>query len=226
MAMPNTRLQALVDRLIAEGKLLIGTQFDASEPYVHYSDGRPVGVDLQKFSKWTAGCENLLRMLGDAGVKWGQSFANPKNGLYNTIRMLGVLEAISEVMQHGLLLSVEDLVRAEAFESLLSQADYLFAEGFFLAAGVLGRAVLEEHLRKWCEVKACLPEKPKPTLNDFNVALYKARAITLVEMKQIEGLIAIGNEAAHNLPTLTSANAGRLLREVREVLVRHPMASV
>ena len=58
-------------------------------------------------------------------------------------------------------------MRAEAFESLLEQADYLLSEGYFLAAGVLGRAVLEEHLRKWCDLKAYSPAKQRPTINDF-----------------------------------------------------------
>jgi hypothetical protein len=129
------------------------------------------------------------------------------------------------VVARGLLVAVEDLVRAEAFESLLEQADYLLASGYALAAGVLGRAVLEEHLRKWCEVKGCRPAKDKPTINDYNSELYKAKHLNLSQMKHVESLAAVGNEAAHNKPTLTADGVERLLRDVRELLAKHPLTS-
>ena len=138
--------------------------------------------------------------------------------------MLGTLEAISDSIQGGLLVSVENLVLAEAFDSLVSQADYLLAEGYVLASGVLGRAVLEEHLRKWCELKSCLPTKINSTISDFKDSLYKAKHISVTQMKHIESLAAIGNDAAHNRSSLSAIDVERLLRDVRDVIVKHPLS--
>ena len=211
------------DRLIAEGKLVLGTEFDASNPNVTYLGGRPRGVELAPFAKWQAGCVNLVRLLGEAGKAWQDNFASKRNDPANVERMLGTLQAIKESIEHSLLLAVEDLIRAEAFNGLLEQAEYLNEGGYFLAAGVLGRAVLEEHLRSLCEVKKCSPVKAKPTLNDFKDGLYRAKYITVAQLKHIESMAAIGNDAAHNKPELTADDVTRLMRDVRDFLARHSM---
>ncbi|HEY2253288.1 MAG TPA: DUF4145 domain-containing protein [Planctomycetaceae bacterium] len=136
-------------------------------------------------------------------------------------RYVGMLQAIQTAIFGGMLGRVENLVFAEAFDDLLEQADYLSAEGYFLAAGVLGRAVLEEHLRKLCGAVNCLPQKPRATLNDYNSSLYDNKQLTKIEMKHIDALAAIGNNAAHNQP-VTQEDVGRLLRDLRQFLGQHP----
>lgn len=204
-----------VNRLITEGQKVLGTKFTAGQ----FGDYQ--GVDLKAFAKWQAGCANLIRVLGAIAEPWKGIFSLLDNRVTIAIGMMGALEAIQEAAQHGLLVKVEDLTRAEAFEGLLEQAEYLDGEGYFLAAGVLGRAVLESHLRKWCEVTKCLPSKPKPTINDFNASLYRDKHINKMEMKHIEAMATIGNSAAHNDPMLTKEDAERLLRDVRDLLIKH-----
>jgi hypothetical protein len=109
---------------------------------------------------------------------------------------------------------------------LLEQADYLLSEGYFLAAGVLGRAILEQHLKYWRYIAGCPPNKPRPTLNDFKDGLYKSKRINITEMKHIESLASVGNDAAHNKPTLTESDVKRLLRDVRDMLVKYALSSV
>lgn len=222
--MGNTVVLDTIDRLLGEGRRVLGTEFDAGHPEAVYFGNRPRGVDLQQFAKLKAGCANLLRVLGPAADPWKEAFALPENNPLVVRLMLGTLEAIREAVQRGLLVKVEDLVRAEAFDSLLGQADYLFGEGYYLAAGVIGRAVLEEHLRKWCDLTGCVPVKPKPTLNDYKDSLYKAKHLSVVTMKHLESLAAVGNDAAHNAPSLDRGDVGRMLRDVRDVLVRHPLS--
>jgi len=45
-------------------------------------------------------------------------------------------------------------------------------------------------------------------------------------MKHIESLASVGNDAAHNKPTLAEPDVKRLLRDVRDILVKHPLTSV
>jgi hypothetical protein len=210
-----------VQRLIAEGQKVVGTKFDAGMRGVNYLSGRPVAVDLQAFSRWQAGCKNLMRLLGDCAETWKKTFEGA-NTIVNATRMLGTLEAIEHSISEGLLLNVEDMVRAESFNNLLDQADFLQEQGFFIAAGVLGRAVLEEHLRAWTGISSLSISKPKPTLNDFKDALYKNKKFSLSVHKHIEAMAAIGNDAAHNKPELTKDAVSRVLRDVREFIGKYP----
>jgi hypothetical protein len=214
-------LKKTVAKLMEEGEGVLGTKFDAGMDGVVYMGGRPTGVDIEKFAKWQAGCKNLLRILGDAGEPWAGEF-DGNNKFTKAQCMLGVLRAIDEAIDDGLLVRVEELMRAEEFSSLLDQADHLEGQGYFLAAGVLGRAVLEEHLRSWCATAGLLPSKARPTLNDFNAALYKAKLLTASVMKHVEAMAATGNDAAHNKPTLRQEDVQRLLRDARDFIAKYP----
>jgi len=65
--------------------------------------------------------------------------------------MIGGLKSISDTLDKGYLLRIEDLIFADAFSNLIDQADYLFEQSYILAVGVIARAVLEEKLRNACE---------------------------------------------------------------------------
>lgn len=210
-----------VQRLIAGGQKVVGTKFDAGMRGVTYLGGRPTAVSLQAFSRWQAGCKNFMRLLGDCAETWKKTFEGV-NTIVNATRMLGTLEAIEHSISEGLLLNVEDMVRAESFNNLLDQADFLHQQGFFLAAGVLARAVLEEHLRAWAGNSSLSISKPKPTLNDFKDALYKNKRFSLTVLKHIEAMAAVGNDAAHNKPELTKHDVSRVLRDVREFIGKYP----
>ncbi len=184
---------------------------------------RPDFVDNIRVAKWVTGCGNLVEMLGKLGRKWSGVFGQVTN-LYEDFEMqYGTLLGIQEVIDKGLLFRIEDLIFAEAFGSLLEQADYLLSEGYFLAAGVLGRAVLEEHLRIWCEIQKCELVKSKPTLNDYVSTLYTAKHLSKTQMKHLTALIDIGNNAAHNKPELKNDDVARFVREVGEFLAKNPV---
>ena len=136
--------------------------------------------------------------------------------------MLGTLEGILNSISKGMLITVEDLIIAEAFDDILEQGEYLFQQGYLLAAGVLGRAVLEEHLRKWCGRTGCMPQKAKPTLDDYKSALYSIQAMDKVTMKHVEAMAAVGNDAAH-AKQVQKEDIERFITDVRQFLVRHPL---
>ena len=120
--------------------------------------------------------------------------------------------------REGLLLEIEDIVLADAFANLHEQGVYLLGQGYCLAAGVIFRAVLEERLRRLCDQKTITLTKPKPTLGDYNTELYKASAYDKITFKEIDHLIAIGNDAAHNVPTLSAEKISQLCEGVRRIL--------
>src|SRR5262245_7294460 len=107
-----------VQRLITEGQQVADTKFDAGKRGVHYLGARPTGVDLRAFSRWQAGCKNLMRLLADCAEPWKETF-NGHNSASTVTQMLGTLEAIQHAISEGLLIHMQDLVRAESFISLL-----------------------------------------------------------------------------------------------------------
>jgi hypothetical protein len=133
---------------------------------------------------------------------------------------LSALKAIRFAIDEGLLGRYEDLVIADTIGDLTEQADYLLDQNFFLAAGVIYRAVLEERLRKLCERHSCLPTKPHSTLADLNQALYKAKIYDKSMMLHVTALASDGNAAAHNKPGFTKEQVERLQAGVRHFLAR------
>lgn len=220
----KARLISLVNELIQEGNIVIATKklITHAGPNLVYMRPRE-WLDLQPYAKWRGGCLNLLRVLGASADPWREGFKRKENTTTVGTVMLGTLESIKAAIEQDLLFTVESLVMAEALSDLLEQAEHLSSKSYFLASGVLGRAVLEEHLRKWCDRVGSTPSKAKPTLNDFNTALRGHNHFTLAESKHVEAMAAIGNDAAHNKPTLKKEDVQRLIPDVSRFLAQHPL---
>lgn len=167
------------------------------------------------------GASNVARLLGPDAMRWASTFDTAQADYAGACAILGGLQSLRRALCAALLCSVEVLIHGEVFDDLLEQAEYLFEKKYFLAAGVLGRAVLEENLRQWCVRKNCVPTNPKATMNDFKDALYAAKDLDKMNMKHVEAMAAIGNEAAHNGPSLTEAKVERLLRDVRTFVTQN-----
>lgn len=169
------RISDLVVSLIAEGQAVLGTEFKRSGNWV---GGVPRYVDLQQFKKWRASCNLLVSLMGDIADPWRDVLAGDiDNRSIVAISMQGTLQAIREALDKDLLISFEELVFAEAFSDLLEQAEYLFEQGYFLASGVILRAVLEERLHRMCKRHSCTPTKARPTIAAYNNELYKAKGV-------------------------------------------------
>ena len=90
----------------------------------------------------------------------------------------------------------------------------------YLAAGVISRAVLEEKLRNMCNNSGISLNKAHPTLSDFNTELYKANIYDKIEFKNIEYLICIGNNAAHN-QSVKKNEVEKLIEGVKSILLKY-----
>jgi hypothetical protein len=210
------KIGSLLNALISEGSGVLKTKW---HPAGDYLDGPPAYVDLAAFAKWRARCKLLASLLGRSGKCWEVELTSAwENSIEAAIQTQGTLEAIQSVAADGLLLELQDLILADAFSNLVEQAEYLLCQGYFLASGVLLRAVLEERLRRLADSEGLTFSKSKPTLNDYNSELYKASVYDKVAFKDIDSLAAIGNEAAHNSPTLLAADVTTLRDGVVRIL--------
>ena len=203
----------ITDSLIDEAKSVLDSQFES-----HYGR-RPKYVDPQQFHKWWGKIKSLGHQLGAAAKPWQELFSsNPNNSLASVKVLLGTLQAIKHELENDYLQNITQLVKAETLADLLDQGEHLFESGYHLAAGVIGRAVLEEHLRTTCLYLNCSPNKKRPTINDYNQALYGMQHYSKIKMKQIDTLAAIGNDAAHNKPGIDTSDIKKMLTDLPEII--------
>ena len=209
------KLIRINEELINEAKVVVDSQFRGG------TRGAPqIFVDLQLLHKWWGKVKSFGHQLGTASKPWQDMFAlNPEgNRLAIAERVFGTLEAIKHELENDHLQTITQLVKAETLADLLDQAEHLFKNGYHLAAGVIGRAVLEEHLRTTCDTLGCSPSKKRPTINDYNQALYGIQHYSKIKMKQVDALASIGNDAAHNNPSLESADVKKLIFDLPELI--------
>jgi hypothetical protein len=208
---------AYLDKLITEGESLLAAKSTIQTSSFTKEDFVPV----DPYRRWRGNCSVLQTKLGRALEPWKETIIEVAgNKAVFVMTLLGTVRSIKDAVEGGHLISFADLIVAEAFSNLIEQAEYLFSKGFWLAAGVLGRAVLEEELRELAQIAGCLPEKERPTLNDLNTALYKNETYDKLEFKLIDTLAVIGNDCAHNKPSATEDRARHLLEQLVALLPR------
>jgi len=217
---PKASIYNLIEKLIREGEDL------CNEPWED-KQFENIGVvtqfvNLEGFKKWIGSFNLLLSLLGHLGKPWKDIYEESKKGnrLENALSVLGSLKSIKESLDDDLLVRFEDLVYAEAFSDLVEQSEYLYGQGYFLASGVILRAILEERLKKLCEQNGCLPSKNRPTINDYNQNLYTANIYDKISFKNVDSMAAVGNAAAHNDPNLDKLEVERFLRDLPQFLMR------
>ncbi|MGB3211633.1 MAG: hypothetical protein WBB19_13095, partial [Desulforhopalus sp.] len=163
------QISDLLDELIIDAKELISDSHNAYGTQDMYIQ------NTEKLLKWSNELILFKSLCSEIISPWEPQLKH--NGVSTAIdtleRPLSVLKTIRGAVDKGLLSTYEDLIFAEAFADLYEQGQHLFSQGYYLAAGVIYRAVLEEHLRHLCDRNSCNPAKQKPAINDLNMALYK-----------------------------------------------------
>lgn len=112
--------------------------------------------------------------------------------------LLGVLLAAKSDIESGILLKIEQLIRAEAFADVHEQAVHLLENGYKDAAAVLFGSVLESTLRKLCERQG-LAIAFNEAIDSMNTKLASGtgQLYSKLVQKQITAWADIRNNAAH-----------------------------
>lgn len=108
----------------------------------------------------------------------------------------GILDAAKDDYISGLLGDQKTLICAEVFTDFLQQADYLLREGYKDPAAVIAGTVLEDGLRRLCDLKG-LQRGEKDTINPMNQKLYKESAYNKLWFEEVGAKAVIRNDAAH-----------------------------
>jgi hypothetical protein len=213
----SKKIKTFVSDLIKQGHDLEAERFTPPPGAIRTG----LHVNVRPFSKWQSSCKLLVKHLGTFGEPWADVLQNKGNSNQDLVLqlMIGALESILENLKKGRLVAFEDIIRAEALGDLVEQGNHLSRKGYYLPAAVVFRAVLEERLRKLCQVHRCLPSKKAPTINDYNQSLYSASVYDLSMMKNVEAMAAIGNKAAHATGNVEKQEVQRFGRDLKDFLV-------
>jgi len=178
-------------------------------------------VNIEPLYLWLGNISSFKYQLGNSGKPWLEvlnSTDQYDNSAIHVKKLLDTLSSIKSEIENNHLASFNQIVQSETLIDLLEQAEHLLSKNYFLAAGVIGRAILEQSLRDSCKANNINIEKDKPTLNDFNIGLYKSEVYNKSKMKLIDSLISIGNDAAHNIEGLTKRDVKRLILELPSII--------
>lgn len=211
-------IASFAKKLIDDGNSLLETQYKRKTSSI----STDTFVDLETFHKWCASCRLLLLQLGPFADPFKDvlSREDQRNNTIAVKTKLGTLHSILESVEHGRLAAFEDIVFAEAFANLIEQGEYLLEKDYHLAAGVMFRAVLEERLRRLCDVNGATPTKARPTIADYNQTLYKATIYDKLVMKHVDAMAAVGNAAAHGSGDFDPADVTQLHTNLVAFLAR------
>jgi hypothetical protein len=121
---------------------------------------------------------------------------NPRGYIFRRLRaQVQIVESCRLHFDSGFM-NLENVVRADLFESELDASRELLRLGFLRPAGVVPGVILEKHLKQVCDFHQ-IEVKPEPSLSDLYDALYKENVITKVEHKTLERLAIIRNYCDH-----------------------------
>ncbi len=213
----SEQINSILQKLIDDGNRLVNTGHN------NKAGGREIS-DREGLRRWSNELVLFKSIAGNIIRPWERRLRH--NGVVIMARELeypiSALETIKDAIDQGLLNSFEDLVYAQAFSDLYEQGEYLLSQGYFLASGVIFRAVLEERLRRLCEQNTCMPQATRPTINDLNIALYKHDPPIYDKsmMLNVTALASVGNDAAHNNPNLKSEDVQRLKNGLLDFLAK------
>jgi hypothetical protein len=181
-------------------------------------------VDLQGSQEWTTSASQFLESIFGRESEYYERLQKSWKyaGYYSDmVRALGVFKAAWNDYSKGYLTDLKTLVRAEVFDDILEQAEQLFEQGYHQPAAVLAGCVLEDTLRKMCDLKSIsLP--PKPKLDTMNAELAKNGVYNTLVQKRVTMLADVRNKAAHGqLSEFSVSDVNDMLRQVREFVTNY-----
>lgn len=157
--------------------------------------------------------QNLQVTNGIGDVVVSRSSAIPR-----FIQQRNILRAAAARFESALF-DIEQLARADLFDSELDAATELNKKGFMRGAGAMAGVILEKHLGLVCSNHGVKVKKKDPSINDLNQALYDAAAIEVKDWRFIQHLADLRNLCDHKKPKDPSkADVDDLIEGTKKVI--------
>lgn len=127
-----------------------------------------------------------------------------KLGYMYELRMgLGILQAAKEDIDHGWLLTVNELLSADIFKDFLQMAYHLLTKKYFHAAAVMIGCVLEGHIHQLAAKNGIAIFSIKSgkmefkSLSDLNAELYSRQVYQVADQQSVTSWYALRTMGAH-----------------------------
>jgi len=214
----DARLREHLVRLIAKGDEVTATH----RPPPPDTFGFPT-LAPDSFKGWRAQGESLLtNLLGKDHVYTKHFGKEVESGFIEDVRSgQGILKAVVEDLDAGLLRDVKQLVAAEVFTDLLDMAGHLLEAGYKDACASLTGAVLENGLRR-VVASAGFVVTARDSLNSLNDKCASGGLYTRLVQKRLQVWIDIRNSADHGqFDQYTTDDVREMVGGVTEVLGQH-----
>ena len=172
------------DRLLQEATQILGpTGWDGSG----YHGAIPKDEDYIRFR--TEAMTLIRRVCGEESDHYKVLFrlstdSNTARNSWWFPHCSAVVQAARRDYDDGMLFDLRAMVAAEVLGGFIEQAQALLVQGYYAPAASLAGAVLEDTLRKLCDVKS-IPYPEKTTINFLNTELTRATVYDLLINKQI-----------------------------------------
>ena len=181
---------------------------------------------VPRLGEWFTATESLITKISDEDSIHRKNFqlyaSSPQYALNGKIaECAGVLKALRDELEQGLLGDIENLAREEVFTDLLERARYYLETGDKDSATFLGGAVLEDNLRKIAQ-KHNIPVKDSDDISSLNTKLADAEVYPRSTQKQIQAWKAVRDPASHGkFGKYTANNVKYMLDGVQNFLDEH-----
>lgn len=191
-----------------------GDFLDASRSgafFIGYQRWRRNVFEAFSFLGMTSYSEEATRLFG-----LGQGHA------FEIANVTGLVASARDIVSEGFIGNIKILLHAEMFGSLLEQARALLETGHEIAAAVLGRIIIEDWLGDEAERMGIdIADHPKASV--LNDRLRKDGIFSVPRWRQIQGLLDVGNAAAHGkVESFTGTDVARILEFVEENCLQRP----
>lgn len=196
------KIKKEIDELVNYGNRLIG---------IATRSGKSLGSDyITQTSTWVTKIGQIIRNLCPKNSQYlknyeallaREQFKYIHSGYYSHIcEMSGIINAIKDDFEKGLLVNIRHLLQAEIFADFLEMSEYLLNENYKDAAAVIIGSVLEDSLRKLATangINILTPNDKYLTLEPLNIELAKNNVYDKLIQKQITSWGDLRNKAAH-----------------------------
>lgn len=137
----------------------------------------------------------------------------------------GVLVALRDAVDQGLLESLESRLRANIHDDFLVQASELLGAGYHVAAMVLIGGVIEDHLQKLVQIQGLTLPK-RGSISKYNDLLRKNNVYNQSMWRRIQSIGDLRNEAAHGKGSAIKADDAKDAKDahtfVQRFITDHP----
>jgi hypothetical protein len=208
MTLTDEKIRGKFDSLLQRGDQILRSCGYHGNGYRTF----PSGDDFHQFRTEV---ENLIGKICGFESAHARSLKQIPDGLYNFANIYGVLKAAYQDYEDGFLVELKRLVRADLLDDFLSQSEMLLDQGYHIAAASLAGAVLEDTLRKLCDINSIsYPAKTK--IDNLNVELAKKNIYDKLIQKEITAKADLRNNADHGKFTdVREADVNDMVRWVR-----------